>query len=416
MRVVPVVCLAVIVSSCGRSELDFVRGVDAATDSAPSTDGRSTSVADAPSEARACSWGFAPAVAYNQAPGVPFAIAVGDFNDDGHPDLAVAHYASSGSVGILLNRGDGSFRPQVTYAAGDSPVSIAVVDFNGDGHPDLVVANSNDNTVSVLYNSGDGSFRPQVTYAAGQAPDSLAVGDFNGDGLQDLAAANAGDSAQNIEVWFNAACCDDNFGPPVTYAVPYWPSSLVAGAFKNGAVDLAYANQGQGTVNVMLNAGVNGALSAPSAYLETASAATGSIAVGDFNADGLPDIVAANSFAPGNVVVMVNEAATFNTQVTYATGAPPPIEGNYGGNVAVGDFNADHHPDIAVTNGYAGTLGVLLNDGTGAFGAGATYSLGRLSSDVVGMVAADFNGDGADDIATANGWNDSITVLLSVCE
>src|SRR2546426_300976 len=74
-------------------------------------------------------------------------VAVGDFNGDGHPDLAVPNAAQagpvlpSGTMSILLGNGDGSFQPAVSYSVGDAPNSVAVGDFNGDGKLDLAVAN-----------------------------------------------------------------------------------------------------------------------------------------------------------------------------------------------------------------------------------------------------------------------------------
>jgi hypothetical protein len=87
----------------------------------------------------------------------PYAVAVGDFNGDGAPDLVVTN-PSSRAVNVLLGRGDGSFQAPVSYAIGYYGTSVAVGDFNGDGILDLVVANRLSNTVSVLLGRGDGTF------------------------------------------------------------------------------------------------------------------------------------------------------------------------------------------------------------------------------------------------------------------
>ena len=122
----------------------------------------------------------------------PTAVAVGDFNGDGIPDLAVAdsgvYPTYSGTVSILLGKGDGTFQAAVNYAAGRQPVSVAVGDFNGDGKLDLAVANYGDyfhgsgSGVSVLLGNGNGTFQPAQSFPAGINPTSVAVGDFNGDG------------------------------------------------------------------------------------------------------------------------------------------------------------------------------------------------------------------------------------------
>ena len=112
----------------------------------------------------------------------------GDFNRDGKLDLAVADVASN-TVSVLLNNGNGSFAPAVSYTVGSAPQSIAVADFNGDGKLDLAVSNGGSNTVSILPGNGDGTFGPAVNFAVGN-PAGIAAGDFNGDGHPDLAVAN----------------------------------------------------------------------------------------------------------------------------------------------------------------------------------------------------------------------------------
>jgi hypothetical protein len=89
---------------------------------------------------------------------------------------------------VLLNRGDGSFRPGGAYRTGNGPDSVAIGDLNGDGKPDLATANYNAESVSVLLNRGDGSFGARRDYPA--RVNSVAIGDLNGDGKPDLATAN----------------------------------------------------------------------------------------------------------------------------------------------------------------------------------------------------------------------------------
>ena len=408
-----VLALHMALSACGRSELELLAGEYAPANSNANLG--FNGFADAAPGGHKCSgtWSFASPVTY-AAGGVPFAIAAGDFNRDGYIDLALANYAYVGMLSVLFNDGNGTFGTPTTYAVGQSTCSVAVGDFNRDGYPDVVVTNIDDNTLSVLFNAGDGTFHAPVTLAPGTAPDSVAVGDFNHDGLPDLAVVNDY-WPNNVEVFFDTG--KGTFGAPATGSVTYWPSSVVAADFnRDGLPDLAYANVGQGTVGVLLNTG-SGAFGTELAYPEAADADTGSIAVGDFNGDGYPDLVAANDFMPGNVVVMLNALnASFDTQVSYATGDPVAEPGEYGGEVAVGDFNGDGHSDIAVTNNYSTDVGVLLNTGNGTFVAQATYGAGHAGINIAAIAVGDFNGDGVDDIATANGWAYSVSVLLSACK
>ena len=94
-----------------------------------------------------------------------------------------------------------SFIADINYDAGGSPRSVAVGDFNGDGTPDLAVANNGSNNVSVLLGNGDGSFQAAQNFGAGGSPASVAVGDFNGDGTADLAVANS--VSNNVSVLIN---------------------------------------------------------------------------------------------------------------------------------------------------------------------------------------------------------------------
>ena len=95
-----------------------------------------------------------------------------DVSGDGKPDLVVAN--RNGSVGVLLGNGDGTFQAAVTYGSGGAIASaLAVADMNGDGKPDLVVANHcagsdcANGSVGVLLNNGDGTFQPAVSYSSG---------------------------------------------------------------------------------------------------------------------------------------------------------------------------------------------------------------------------------------------------------
>ncbi len=110
----------------------------------------------------------------------PSSVAVGDFNGDGKPDLATAN---GGTVSVLLNEtapgsATAAFAPQQTFATRSFPDSVAVGDFNGDGKPDLAVANQNADTVSVLLNKDNEAtgtitatlVDPTFTGAPGSAP------------------------------------------------------------------------------------------------------------------------------------------------------------------------------------------------------------------------------------------------------
>ncbi len=158
--------------------------------------GGATPFGTIPSALAAYPVSFGPQATYAVGTG-PVGVAIGDFNGDGHPDLAVVN-SNSNTVSVLLGTANGTFGPQTTYAVGAFPFDVAIGDFNGDGHPDLAVTNEGSTTVSVLLGKADGTFGTQTPYAVGFRPLGVAIGDFNGDGHPDLAVTNSGDNTVSV--------------------------------------------------------------------------------------------------------------------------------------------------------------------------------------------------------------------------
>ncbi len=124
----------------------------------------------------------------------PNALAIGDFNNDGQPDIAAGSF-TSGNVYVLLNQGNGTFSSPTTIPnpGVSNTVDLIAGDFNGDGNADLAIVGSTTNNASVLYGNGAGAFPTVETYAMGVMPWKVASGDFNGDGAPDLVVTNLSD-------------------------------------------------------------------------------------------------------------------------------------------------------------------------------------------------------------------------------
>lgn len=130
----------------------------------------------------------------------PTDVAIGDFNQDGIPDLLVGD--DDGTLTLLLNDGTGKMASAGVVAHLSSVVSIAVGDFNHDGVLDVAVSDWRASSVAILLGTGKGSFRSAGSFPMrmpGKTP-HVTVADFNGDGILDLAVVYDDDDGDTYDV------------------------------------------------------------------------------------------------------------------------------------------------------------------------------------------------------------------------
>jgi hypothetical protein len=305
-------------------------------------------------------------------------VAIGDVDGDGKPDLV---FVQAGSVAVMRNTSTvgtinaASFAAKVNFTPLFSGASfVAIGDVDGDGKPDLVSANATANTISVLRNTstpGSLSFTPKVDFTSGSTPASVAIGDLDGDGKPDLVTTNAAAGTNTISVLRNTSTAGSisvsSFAAKVDFTTGDIPRSVAIGDVDgDGKPDLVVANNltspvASTIISVLRNTSAPGSITASSFAPKvdfTAGTAPRSVAIGDVDGDGKPDVVVAN-INSNNISVLRNtstpgsiDVSSFAAKVDFTTGLGPV-------SVAIGDMDGDGKPEIAAANGSASSVSVF---------------------------------------------------------
>jgi hypothetical protein len=317
---------------------------------------------------------FGPVGAY------PTGGGTGDFNRDGHPDVVTADYHGNSVTILLNNNGTGKLdlRPPASYPTEDKAETsnLAVGDLNNDGTPDVVASNPQRASISVLLGRPDGTLAPAVNLpvgvTGGSNPFSVAIADFNGDGNNDVAVPDNISGMMFVRLGHG----DGTFDAEVPYGIGGTQSFIVIAHDVNldGKADLVVADRSSDTVSVLLGHG-----------------------------DGTFKKAIVSSVVPPDV--------TF-------PGKGRPWFGPYA--VAVADINQDGIPDIVTPNFLDDSVSILLGIGNGQFDPAIELKFAPPTDPMFmfttpyGIVAADFNGDGKIDLATANAGSDDLTIRLNM--
>ena len=358
------------------------------------------------------------------------AIASAYLDGDNNIDVVTGDSASpppapdSSTISVLLGNGDGSFKPKVNYPGCTigNAVQILLGDFNRDGHTDIALGCSDGRKITggngftgngglvILLGNGDGSFKAPVFHSTGDVG-GIAMGDFNGDGLLDIVVTDR--AQQNIISFLGNG--DGTFSQqPTTFSTPIPPHGVVVADFNGDSVDdiaVALGAQNQLSDLYLAIGNGDGTFQVPSVPVATQIGEF--LTTGDTNADNNPDIVSSTVTQPGGgnignslFVLLGKGDGTFKATVPYLSDIPSDPH--------LADVNGDGIPDI-IAGGSTGAL-VYQGNGDGTFQPYQEPTIGGFTL-TYAVNAGDYNNDGnADLIGTDNGSARAAVSLSQVAQ
>ncbi len=341
----------------------------------------------------------------------PIGGCVGDFDNDGKPDVAVTDYDNS-YVSILRNTSSTSisFAARQNFQTGTNPDDVATADVDNDGRLDLVVVNYGASSVSVFLNTSVGgtiSFAARVNFTVGTQPRIVAIGDLDFDGKPDLAVTNYASNTVSI---LKNACTTGNVsfisGPILATATN--PFGLAAGDLDgDGKPELVSTNYSSNSVSVFRNTSSTGSISFALKTDFNTLTNPRSVAIGDMTGDAKPELAVSN-FGSSSISVLRNSGSSgtlsFDTQINYASGNSPT-------HIATTDLDGDGNIDLMTANMASNTISVFKNVGTGgsiSFSAKMDYDAGWSPRNVL---PNDMDADGKPDLVSVNSFGITLSVL-----
>jgi hypothetical protein len=340
------------------------------------------------------------------------AATTGDFNGDGKLDVLTL---DGSNLNVILGNGNGTFQTPISLnisASGFFWEAVAVGDFTGANVLDVAVwavnANTGNSELHIFLGNGAGSLTYNATYAAPSSgntnpgPNNLVAMDVNGDGKIDIVAV----THNGVFVFLGNG--DGTFQAPIanttvcTDAIGYCQSMAVGDVNGDGKPDLVVQSNDTtgGGISVLLNTG-NGTFGTPAYYPVAISGvyAGAGIAIGDVNGDKKPDIVVGSAGGATAIVYLNQGNGTFKVSGTVGS---VPLDAT--DNVVLADINNNKKLDIVVPDPFGG-VHTFYGTGKGTFTAGPVYPLQSCNDCSNFLVTVgDFNGDGTLDVLDTDGF------------
>lgn len=367
---------------------------------------------------------------------IPSSIAISDLDGDGKPDLIVTNQGSNKisvyrNISISGSITSGSFAAKIDFTTPTGPLKVIIADIDGDGRPDMIVANSN-NSLSVFKNvstpgsittasfaprvnfntfagantivfgdlDGDGktdlivgggtqfsllhnistegiidinSFEHGVLFSSANAINSMAIGDLDNDGKPDVAFTTAANTVSVFKnIYVRGPIATTSFAPEVNFPVGSGPRDVkIADLDDDGKLELATINFGGGSgtsVSVLHNISSAGTITSGSFEPEiefATSLGSSSLAIGDVNGDGKPELA---TVANGSNVISVLLNRTSQGIINNGSFAPKIdfalAAGAVPNALTIGDLNADGKPELCAATTVS--IGVLQNNLSGS--------------------------------------------------
>lgn len=358
-------------------------------------------------------------------------VAVGDFNGDGSLDIAAKFQAGTfpsnpSRFAVFLGTGDGSFGPPTVLdpgpGCGPGVGGIEAADLNNDLVLDLVMIHTQSNNfcfgnkVTVHLGDGAGGFTaPGIIFTTGGSPQGLAVGDFNEDGKRDLAIY--GRDQKQVFIHFGVGNGTFAPGPRLSTGAPFFRDNVGAVVTRDlngdGHLDLALSFFQIDVVQVFFGNGA-GSFSGPSSLsVAVAGAGENGLTTGDFNEDplGIIDLAVTGNLQGAVHILLGTGGGSFSAPVSFQV--IPATTQRFEGiaRVAAADFDGDGHEDLAVTPAFGEILWVLLGNGNGSFGSPNEIPAGLTNYTFVRV--ADFDGGGMPDLVIPSSAPFGISILLN---